>query len=179
MPCQLIRPARAFTWFGPGVDGSSNNAAFQRCGVILGIIRTFARIEAPFCLSRLDPLFARTSLVRGPSELQAEPSASLRFWFPSASANRARLFPKAAGLWIIPLRRSIVLAVLSATPLCRRLTSVAPATVDRNRSCVTGLFLGNVPLSRSDWHRSGRFAPPNLLYNEGRGTPSTTLLGFV
>ena len=55
--------------------------------------------------------------------------------------------PKAAGLRVIPLQRFYVPAVLGATPLCKRLTSFALATVDRNRSCVTGLILGGVPLS--------------------------------
>jgi hypothetical protein len=39
------------------------------------------------------------------------------------------------------------LRFFSATPLRKRLTSFAPATVDRNQSCVTGLILGGVPLS--------------------------------
>jgi len=49
---------------------------------------------------------------------------------------------------IIPLQRLMRSCGFSATPVRRRLSSFAPATVERkNRSCVTGLFLGGVPLS--------------------------------
>jgi hypothetical protein len=74
---------------------------------------------------------------------------SLRFWFPSAYLQPSPLIiiPKAASLRFIPLQRfTRVPAVLGATPLRKRLTSFALATVDRNQSCVTGLILGGVPL---------------------------------
>jgi len=81
--------------------------------------------------------------------------ASLRILFPSASANRAHFVLKAAGLQTIPLRR------FSSLRFCCHSSSQAAdvvtlATVDRTRSCVTGLFLGGVPLSMFDWLRSGR-----------------------
>jgi hypothetical protein len=81
--------------------------------------------------------------------LQDQASASLRFLFPSASANRSSLLVKGSQPFhLIPLQRLDAPAVLGTTPLRRRLTSFAPATVERKiRSCVTGLFLGGVPLS--------------------------------
>jgi hypothetical protein len=66
-------------------------------------------------------------------------------------------------------------AVFGATPLRRRLTSFAPATVDRTRSCASGLFLGGVPLSVPygldlvDWPRASA---------EATDRP-TTLMGLV
>jgi len=77
------------------------------------------------------PLFGFCSLQRIPTE-------------PASS-------PEAASRRIIPLQRfGSVPAVFSATPLRKRLTSFTLATVDQFRSCVTGLFLGGVPLSAFD-----------------------------
>jgi len=86
-------------------------------------------------------------------------------------------FSEAAGLRIIPLQRfADVPAVLGATPLRQRLTSFALATVDRTRSCVTGLILGGVPLSAP--YDFGLVDSPVLFsVNEGPGR-STTLMGF-
>jgi len=94
------------------------------------------------------------------------------------TSNRARYCFRrqpASGLSRFNVLR-FVPAVFSATPLRRRLTSFAPATVDRNQSCVTGLILGGVPLSVPDGFG---LVDPSVVPSVNEGRPaSTTLMGF-
>lgn len=111
------------------------------------------------CRQAESPLFGFDSLQRLPTE------------------TRDLFCRRRPAFGFIPLQRfCCALAVLGATPLRRRLTSFAPATVDGGfRSCVTGLFLGDVPLSAPDGF--GLADSLNASVKEANG--STTLLGFV
>lgn len=130
-------------------------------------------LRQPSCPCRLKSNLAGHWYLRMPP--QDRLSASLRFSFPSAFTDRGSLLVQgcqpcqthpASAFDYAP-------AVLGATPLRRRLTSFAPATVDRSQSCITGLFLGDVPLLARRWPRSRR--PPRVMF---QGRPADNAHGI-
>jgi hypothetical protein len=108
--------------------------------------------------------------------LQDQASASLRLSFPfSVFQLKLACLSKAASLGHHPASAFFIApAVFGATPLRRRLSSFAPATVDQIRSCVPGLFLGDVPLS--DPHGFNLASRSRASVKEA--DRPTTLLGF-
>jgi hypothetical protein len=159
------RPARFRPRFGPGVDGSDSRAALQR-PVNRYSDRSFS---CPPATNLPWPvwLVARNLLAFAERDRRLNQIASLRFSFPfSVIQPSPRIFGGCRPPNTSRFDVRSVPAVLGATPLRQRLTSFALTTVDRNRSCVTGLFLGGVPLSIP--HGIGLVGPVGGSSCEGR-----------